>query len=171
MTTSALAATAAMLVFASTMVYAGFTDLTTRKIRNGAVLLLLVAYAALAPLAGFAAYEIGWSAAVAFGVLLLAFALFALGWIGGGDAKLAAVTALWFGADHTAAYLVYTALLGAAFALAILLFRILPLPDGVQSTTWIARLHSRGATMPYGVPMALAALVVLPATRWMTTFL
>jgi prepilin peptidase CpaA len=171
MTTSALATTTAMLVFTFTMVHAGITDLTTRKIRNGAVLFLLLAYAVLAPLAGVAAHEIGWSAAVAFGVLLLAFALFALGWIGGGDAKLAAVTALWFGADHTAAYLVDTALLGGAFALAILLFRIMPLPDRVQSTGWIARLRSRSASMPYGVPMALAALVVLPATRWMTTLL
>jgi len=170
MTISALAGTAAMLVFIFAMVYAGFTDLTTRKIRNCVVLVLLITYVVSAPLAGLAAYEIARSAAVALGVLLLGFALFALGWIGGGDTKLAAVTALWFGADHTAAYLIDTALLGSAFALAILLFRIVPLTDGVRSISWIASLHSRGAAMPYGVPMALAALVVLPATRWMTTF-
>jgi prepilin peptidase CpaA len=171
MTTSVFAAMAAMLMFAFTTVYAGFTDLMTRKIRNGSVLFLLLTYAVLAPLAGFAADEIGWSAAVAFGVLLLAFTLFALGWVGGGDAKLAGVTALWFGTDHAAAYLVYTALLGGAFALAILLFRIWPLSDDLRRAGWIAHLHSPGTPMPYGVPMALAALVVLPATHWMTTFL
>jgi prepilin peptidase CpaA len=169
MTISVLAATAAMLVFAFTMVYAGYTDLTIRKIRNGVVLLLLVTYVVSAPLAGLSAYEIERSAAVAFGVLLAGFTLFALGWIGGGDAKLAAATALWFDADHTPSYLIDTALLGAALALVILLFRIL-LPDGVRSTSWIAYLDSPDATMPYGVPMALAALVVLPATRWMTIF-
>jgi prepilin peptidase CpaA len=42
----------------------------------------------LAPFAGFTAYEIEWSAAVAAAVLLFAFIVFALGWIGGEDAKL-----------------------------------------------------------------------------------
>src|SRR5476651_80801 len=112
MTISALTAPAGMLVFAFTMVYAGLTDLTTMKIRNGLVLLFLLAYVVLAPLAGFTVYEIGWSAAVAAGVFVFALIFFALGWIGGGDAKLATVTALWFGTDHTAAYLIYTALLG-----------------------------------------------------------
>ena len=157
-----------MFIFAFTMVYAGVTDLTTNKIRNGLVLIFLLAYAVLAPFAGFTAYEIGWSAAVAAGVLVFAFIFFALGWIGGGDAKLAAVTALWFGADHTPAYLIYTALLGGAFTLGLLQFRVLTLPACLQNRSWIARLHSRGSGIPYGVAMALAALVVFPETRWMT---
>lgn len=158
-----------MIIFALTMVCAALTDLLARKIRNSLVLLFLLAYAVLAPLAGFPAYEIVWSFAVALAVLLLAFALFSLGLIGGGDAKLAAVTSLWFGTYHTFPYLTYTTLLGAAFALTILLFRKFPLPAGLQNGGWVAQLHSRGTAMPYGVPMALAALVVLPATRWMTT--
>jgi prepilin peptidase CpaA len=157
-----------MFIFAFTMVYAGVTDLTTNKIRNGLVLIFLLAYAVLAPFAGFTVYEIGWSAAVAAGVLLFAFIFFTLGWIGGGDAKLAAVTALWFGADHTPAYLIYTTLLGGAFTLAILQFRVLTLPACLQNRSWISRLHSRGSGIPYGVAMALAALVVFPETRWMT---
>jgi hypothetical protein len=36
------------------------------------------------------------------------FGLFSMGWVGGGDAKLAAVLALWIGAEHTLAYLVST---------------------------------------------------------------
>ena len=168
MTISVLAAATAMTIFAFTMVYAALTDLLTRKIRNSLVLLFLLAYAVLAPLAGFPAYEIVWSVAIALAVLLLAFALFALGLIGGGDAKLAAVTSLWFGTVHTPAYLIYTTLVGAAFALAILLFRKLPLSPGLRNRGWIAQLHSRETAMPYGVAMALAALVVFPLTRWMT---
>ena len=169
MTISILTAPAAMLVFAFTMIYAGLTDLTTMKIRNGLVLLFLLAYVVLVPFAGFTVYEIGWSAAVAAGVLIVAFILFAFGWVGGGDAKLAAVTALWFGADHTAAYLLYTALLGGVFTLGLLQFRLLPLPDWLQNRSWIARLHSQWSGVPYGVAMALAALIVFPETRWMTT--
>ena len=33
-------------------------------------------------------------------VLVVAFACFAMGWVGGGDAKVAAGVALWFGFDH-----------------------------------------------------------------------
>ena len=168
MTISALAPTAAMFIFVFTMIYAGVTDLTTYKIRNRLVLLFLLAYAVLVPFAGFNAYEIEWSAAAAAAVLLFAFVFFALGWIGGGDAKLAAVTALWLGADHTPAYILCTMLLGAVFTLAILRFRVLTLPASLQGRSWITRLHARGGDIPYGVALASAALVVFPQTRWMT---
>src|SRR5260221_12408499 len=127
MTTSTLAAATAMLVFALAMVYAGLTDLTSNKIRNSVIVLLVLAYAALAPLAGFAMYEIGWSAAVALGVLFAAFVMFALGVIGGGDAKLAAGAALWVGAHHTLAHLTCPSLLGGMLALTCLYTRLLPL--------------------------------------------
>lgn len=128
-----------------------------------------MAYAVLAPLAGFRLEEIGLSAACGVAVLLCAFIFFALGWIGGGDAKLAAVTALWFGVDHTLAYLVYTMLIGALLALCLLAFRTRMLPAHWQGTAWIARLHSTKSGIPYGVPMALATLLVFPDTPWVTS--
>jgi prepilin peptidase CpaA len=168
MTISALVSPAATCIFAFTMVHAGVTDLTTYKIRNGLVLLLLLAYAALAPFAGFAGNEIGWSVVVAAGVLLFVFVLFAFGWIGGGDGKLAAVTALWFGADDTPAYLMFTALFGGALTLVLLQFRGLTLPALLQNRLWIAQLHSGNSGVPMGVAMAAAGLVVFPQTRWMS---
>jgi prepilin peptidase CpaA len=168
MTISSLTAPAGMLVFTFTMVYAGLTDLMTMKIQNSLLLLFLLAYVMLAPLVGFTISEMGWSAAVAAAVLLVAFIFFALGWIGGGDAKFAAVTALWFGADHTAAYLIYIALLGGAFTLCLLQFRMMVLPAWLHARPWLARLHSQGCGVPYGFTMALAALIVFPHTRWMT---
>ena len=42
-------------------------------------------------------------------VLAVTFALFAFGWIGGGDAKLAAATALWLGFDTLPDYLMLAA--------------------------------------------------------------
>lgn len=171
MTVSAFATPAATLIFAFSMVHAGVTDLVTMKIRNGVVLLLFIAYLALAPFAGFPLHEIGWSVAIAAGVLAGGFALFAAGWIGGGDAKLAAVTALWLGADHTPAYLLYATLFGGALTLALLLFRAAPLPAMLHGRPWLAQLHANECGVPYGVAMALAALVVFPHTRWMTTLL
>jgi prepilin peptidase CpaA len=79
------------------------------------------------------------------------------------------VTALWFGVDYTAIYLVYTALLGGALSFAILQFRTMTLPTFLPNNSWIVRLHSPGSGIPYGVAMASAALVVFPQTRWMTS--
>ena len=62
-------------------------------------------------------------------VLAGAFVCFAFGWIGGGDAKLAAVTALWLGFGHLADYLVYASLLGGVLTIVIIQFRALPLPQ------------------------------------------
>lgn len=169
MTMSAFSSVLAVFVFVFGMFYACLTDLTAMKIRNGLVLLLLIAYLALAPSIGFSANEIASSAAIGLAVLVCAFLFFALGWIGGGDAKFAAVTALWFGVDHTMSFLIGTALLGGVFTLAMLQFRLAALPVVLQSRSWVARLHSPASGVPYGVPMSLAALAVFPGTPWMTT--
>ncbi|MDP2378606.1 prepilin peptidase [Reyranella sp.] len=152
--------------FVFAMVYAGIVDLTTMRIRNGLVLALLAAYVALAPLAGFTLEEIAWSAAIAAGLLVVSFVFFARGWMGGGDAKLLAVTALWLGFDHTPAFLVYTALFGGALTLAILQLRLVVLPAFLGNRPWIAQLQSDKAGIPYGVAITIAALVVFPQTRW-----
>lgn len=168
MTISTAAAFAASICFATTTVWAGVMDLTTMKIRNDLVLFLLAIYAALAPLAGIGAVEIASSAAVAFGVLVCMFMFFGFGWIGGGDAKLASVIALWLGVEHTLPYVLYTAAFGGILTLLILQFRSLPLPAMCLRFPWISQLHDRSSGVPYGVAIASAALFVFPSTPWMT---
>jgi prepilin peptidase CpaA len=123
-TISAAATAVAFLLFVFAMLYAAVSDLTTYKIQNNIVLILLLAYLALAPIVGLTGHEIARSLAVAGIVLLLTFALFAAGWIGGGDAKLAAVTVLWLGADNILAYLLLMALVGGVFAIGVALWRM-----------------------------------------------
>ena len=149
-------------------IWAGMMDLTTMKIRNELVLLLLAAYAALAPLAGFSIGAIALSTLVALGVMFCMFVLFGFGWVGGGDAKLMTVIALWLGADHTLSYILATALLGALLTLGILLFRMQTLPPALLEVPWVARLHSLSSGIPYGVAIAAGALLILPYTPWMT---
>ena len=74
-------------------------------------------------------------------VLVFAFALFSLHWIGGGDAKLAAATALWLGLTPLADYGLASAIAGGALTLAILMARRFALPQALASQAWIARLH------------------------------
>jgi prepilin peptidase CpaA len=100
-------------------------------------------------------------------VLVIAFIFFAQGWIGGGDAKLVAATALWFGFDYLLDYLIYASLFGGALTLTLLQFRKLPLPAALARQGWIVRLHETGAGVPYGIALAAAALAVYPHTGWM----
>ncbi len=162
-----VAAPAAVCLFVSGMVQAAFCDLTTMTIQNRLVLALLAVYIALAPLVGFSLNDIILSAAVALAVLVVTFFLFTRGWIGGGDAKLASVTVLWLGADHTLAYLVYTALIGGVLTVGLVYFRHwTSLPSMYASVPWIERLHSPESGVPYGIAMAPAALIVFASTRW-----
>jgi prepilin peptidase CpaA len=151
--------------------WAGLADLMTMRISNNTVLFLIAAYASLAPLAGLSIGEIGWSAAVALCVLVLMFGLFAMGWIGGGDAKLIPAISLWIGFEHTPSYLIYTALFGAVLTLLILQFRSRALPVQLSNIDWLKRLHTPRLGVPYGVAIAWAALFVFPQTRWVELWL
>jgi prepilin peptidase CpaA len=166
MTFSALAATAGVLLFPLGVVYAGLMDIVTMKIRNMLVLAIAGAWLLLAPAAGFSLSEMGASAAVGALVFVITFALFALGWIGGGDAKLAAATALWFEPQQALLYFTYASLLGGLLTLAILQFRMRMLPVAMGRVPWIAQLHSPKAGVPYAAAMAPAALIVFPETAW-----
>jgi prepilin peptidase CpaA len=168
MTVSAFAATLGLGLFPLAMVYAGVMDLATLKIRNALVVAIAGAWLMLAPLAGFSLVELGWSVAVAMLVFACTFVLFALGWIGGGDAKLAAVAALWFQPDEALLFFIYASLLGGALTLVILQLRMRMLPAVLCRVPWIAQLHDAKAGVPYGAAMAPAALIVLPHTGWFT---
>jgi prepilin peptidase CpaA len=166
---STIAAVAGLLLFVFAMLSAAVSDLMTYKIRNNLTLTLLLAYLAFAPIVGIPGEEIGRSVAVAGVVLFVSFALFAVGLIGGGDAKLAAVTTLWLGADNALAYVLLLSLLGGVLAVIVYFCRTQPLPERLANTVWIARLRARaeGAELPYGVAITLAGLCFLPSTPWM----
>jgi prepilin peptidase CpaA len=166
MNISALAASAGSILFPALVLYAGFMDLMTLKIRNILVVAILVAWLVLAPLAGFSWNELGMSLAVAGVVFALTFTFFALGWIGGGDAKLATVTALWIGPDHALLYFAYASFLGGLLTLLILKLRSPMVPAMLYKVPFLAQLQDKKAGVPYGAAMAPAALIVFPATEW-----
>jgi prepilin peptidase CpaA len=91
--------------------------------------------------------------------------MFNLGWIGGGDAKLAAATALWLGWTPLADYGLASALTGGALTLAILMARRLTLPPFLASHAWIARLHDAKTGIPYGIALALGGMIAYPETQ------
>ena len=159
-------ATLALFVFPVLMAYAASSDLLTMKIANWLVLLLTAAYFVLALLAGLPLEQIGTSVAAAAIVFAIAFAFFAFGWIGGGDAKVAAAAGLWIGFGYLLDYLTFAAIAGGILTFVILLFRKWPLPSFLISQDWLTRLHDKNTGIPYGIALAVGALLIYPNTDW-----
>lgn len=152
------------LIFPALMAYAAFSDLFTMRIANWLVLLVFLAFVGLACFAKLEWQDIGMALAAAAIVLAISFAFFAFGWIGGGDAKLVSATTLWVGFGLLLQYLIYAALLGGALTLILLALRRHPLPAGLAKYRWLDRLHDAKTGVPYGIALAIAAILVYPQT-------
>ena len=83
-----------LLLFPAMMAFAASTDLFSMTISNRVTLVLVGGFVALAAFSGMAPADVLAHAGAALAVLSVTFVFFARGWIGGGDAKLAAATAL-----------------------------------------------------------------------------
>jgi prepilin peptidase CpaA len=157
-----------LLLFPALMAFAASTDLFTMKISNRVPLILAAGFCVLAALDGMPLIEVGNHLAAGMVVLLVCFVFFARGWIGGGDAKLAAATALWLGWAQLYEYLLVASIFGGVLTFLLLEFRRRLLPPLLASQAWVARLHEPNGGVPYGIALAAAALVVYPSTAWMT---
>ena len=151
-----------LVFFPAVMIFSALSDLFTMTISNRISIALVVVFVPFALMAGLSGQEIAIHLACGFGVLVLTFSMFARGWIGGGDAKLAAATALWVGWDQLLDFGTYSALIGGALTLGILAVRQIPMPRFAVTVEWIMRLHERGAGVPYGIALAAAGLLVYP---------
>jgi prepilin peptidase CpaA len=157
-----------LLLFPAMMAFAASSDFLTMTISNRISLVLIAGFFGMAIATGLSGSEILSHLGAGSAVLAAAVVLFARGWIGGGDAKLAAVTALWLGFDQLLNYLFYASLLGGVLTYAIIRFRVTPLPFFLAGKDWAERLHRSDAGVPYGIALAAAALLVYPQSTWMS---
>ena len=158
---------ARLILFPALMAFAASSDLLTMTISNRVSLILIGGFLMLAGISGMGMVEILGHIGAGALVLLVAFGFFTRGSIGGGDAKLAAATALWLGFDYLLPYLLYASLFGGALTLLLVQFRMAPLPPALARHEWLERLHRREAGVPYGIALAAAALAIYPDTPWM----
>ena len=156
-----------LLLFPALMAFAASSDLLTMTISNRVSLILAGSFFVLAIWSGMPLGAIGMHVAAGLSVLVVTFIFFARGWIGGGDAKLAAATALWLGFDQLLNYLTIASLLGGVLTLLIMRFRLMPLPALLANQEWAKRLHRMDAGVPYGIALAVAALWVYADTPFM----
>ena len=111
---------------------------------------------------------IGWHLLAGASVLAVTFGLFALGGMGGGDAKLLSATAVWMGFGMPLiAYLVTASFLGGILTLSILAYRHSALAVFTDRNIFLRNFSEGAKGVSYGIALGLAGLVVFPESPLM----
>lgn len=160
-----IAASLVKAAFVFLVGYAMVSDLRVLRIPNW-VSLGLVATFAVHALTASRTLDLPMHLAVGAIVLVVTFGLFAMNWLGGGDAKLMSALALWAGPPHVIAFIFWVGLLGGLMAVALLALKqlVLQLPT-LENYAVIARpvAWARDGAFPYGVPIGVAAFLIAPS--------
>jgi prepilin peptidase CpaA len=159
-----------VVVLPALLVGAAIWDLMSYTIPNLLICALLAVFCAVLAVlmlsgAGFSWDDAGLHLLAGFVALLAGMALFAAGYIGGGDAKLFATASLWLGWNTLFEYTILATLLGGVLTLGFLAFRRIPLPSFLARQAWVARVADPREGIPYGVALSAAALLMLPETQ------
>jgi len=153
-----------LAVFTATMLTAALKDASTMTIPNWVSLVLLAAFFVATPFVWQGFSHFGEHLLVGVTVFLLGFAMFAAGWLGGGDAKLMAATSFWWTWPDLLMYGIYTTLAGGVLAVFILIGRKY-VPVKIMTMPWMHRMFKDETKMPYGLALAFGALVTLPQSE------
>lgn len=131
---------------------AAMCDGSSYVIPNGICLALAALFPVYAAFAG-----LPWVGNLAAGATLfaVAVALFAFGWVGGGDAKLLGACGLWIAPIDLPLFLTVMLATGALLATALLIRRRLAKPAGASGPA------AAEARVPYGIAIAAGGLAVL----------
>lgn len=160
-----------LLAFPTLVIIAALRDVTSYTIPNWISLALILAFFPAALALGLDGQTIGLHGAIGVGALVAGMAMFALGWIGGGDAKLFAAAGLWLGWPASLSYLLVTCVAGGGLAMALLGLRSDWLRPYVgYGPAWFGRLATPGENVPYGAAIAVGALFAFPTSSLMSAF-
>jgi prepilin peptidase CpaA len=148
-----------------------FSDLFSMRISNKLCLSIFAMFVFFAGLASMAPSIVMWHILAGLCALVVSFGLFALGAIGGGDAKFVAAVAVWMGFSQLVEYLAIASVLGGFLTFAILIFRRYPLPPRLMGITWLNKLHDQKSGIPYGIALGTAAMMLLPFGEFYQRFI
>jgi prepilin peptidase CpaA len=154
-----------LIVLPALLALAAGWDIASFTIPNFLQLALVATFAVFVIATGMTPAAIGGHLLAGFVGLAIGFTLFALRFIGGGDAKLFACVALWFGFHNFLDYALVASVMGGALSLLLISVRRLPLPAQLSGQAWILRLHDARGAIPYGVALAAGAFLILPQTE------
>lgn len=156
---------AILVIFPFAMANAAMSDMLSMTIANRVSLLLVGSFAVIAPFTGMDWSQYGLHFAAMGLVLSVCFGLFALGAMGGGDAKLLSSTALWFGFNLSLMeYLLIASLLGGVLTMAILSYRKSQVTVIAGQVEFLRRMADPKEKIPYGIALGTAGLIVFPSS-------
>ena len=150
-----------VMIFAGTMLTAAAKDATSMTIPNWISLAVIAGFFVVTPFVWQGLDIFTTHLLVGLSFFAAGFVMFALGWLGGGDAKLMAATGLWWQWDEAVIYIFYTTMLGGALAI-LLVFGRKYIPSRVLTADWAHHLFKDEKKMPYGLALAGGALLTLP---------
>ena len=176
-------------VFPVGAIAAALSDATTFTIPNRLTIALAAAFFPVALILGLPVQTIGACAAVGVLALIVGIGMFAMNWCGGGDAKLLAACALWLGLPAILPFLFAMSVVGGLLALVLVLGRKVALGALIMAAwawlgrrlaptlavasgsgspptapAWLGRLFEPTEALPYGVAIAIGALIAFPSS-------
>ncbi|MDP3803273.1 MAG: prepilin peptidase [Phenylobacterium sp.] len=158
-------------VMPALVIVAGLKDLISMKIPNWISGLIVLAFFPAALVVGLDLATVATNIGLAVLALLVGAGMFALRWIGGGDAKLMAATCLWLGLAGSGMFLLWTGVMGGLFCLVLIFARVYSRPYLLGAPGWIVQLMEPKGDIPYGVAIAAGALMAYPASPLLAAFI
>lgn len=157
----------AVTLFPLLMIIAGAGDALSMRISNRlngiiAAFFFPMAFAAGMPLDILAVHLL-----TGLALLIAGYALFALGFFGGGDAKLLAAAGLWLGYPYVMGFVVLTALVGGGLAAVVGLWSLIKLDSEIHEGFISRRLGFLKPDLPYGIALSAGAILAFSQSWWM----
>lgn len=156
-------------LFPALMIIAGIGDCLTMKIPNWLNGFIGGSFFIAAFLTGMPLEQIGWHIVAGAVVLVAGFGLFAFRFIGGGDAKLLAVAALWLGTGQLIEFLVIMTLAGGLLAIAMKFWWWVKLESELRRLDGLKSRLKSSIDLPYGIAITIGALVAFRHSWWIET--
>jgi len=151
-----------LAVFPALVIMGALSDVATMTIPNRISLALIVLFFPAAFLAGMPFAQVAACVGVGLVGLAVGMVMFALRWIGGGDAKMTAAAAMWLGVAAAPHFLLWTGVAGGLFAVFLLMARAHGQLIAGRAPRWVGRLLEPKGDIPYGVAICAGALMAFP---------
>ncbi len=157
-------------VFPLLIIAAGINDYFTFKIPNwlnALIALSVIPFALFFPMPG---EVFAWHVVAGIVAMIAAFTVYAMGLIGGGDAKMIGACALWVGWEALMSFMIVTVIAGGVLALAMTVWGYLSTKQEADVGEWAKNLFSKKPDLPYGIAIAAGGIIVFPGTWWIQQF-
>ncbi len=149
------------------MIVAAATDATSLRIPNWLCGLVALLFVPMAYMNGMPLAVFGWHLVTGIILFIAGYILFALKIFGGGDGKLMAAAGLWFGTASTVQFLMLTAVAGGLLVIIIAFLALIQSHFEATGASFSASLKKLAPKVPYGVALAVGAILAFPNSWWM----